>query len=215
LAAPTGAAPDGEVEDYRVNVLVPVELTLFAAVFDNNTIRLNWTTQSETENLGFHIYRSESESGSYQRINSLMIPGAGTSERVHHYEHVDASITSGKTYYYKLADVSFNGVTTLHGPIPVQSAPKNFGLEQNYPNPFNPQTTIAFKIKEATEVELQIFNLRGQKVRTLLSQPVLPGEHATVWDGRDETGQLMPSGTYIYKLRANGFEENRKMELVK
>lgn len=215
LAAPTGQAIDGEVEDYRVTILVPVELSLFTAVYENNSIRLNWTTQSETENLGFHIYRSESASGEYTRITSALIPGAGTSERAHYYQHVDVTIEPGKTYFYKLADIDFNGGITYHGPVNVQSAPKNFGLEQNYPNPFNPQTTISYQIKAATDVQLDIYNMRGQKVRTLVSKTVTPGNYSSMWDGRDDSGQLMPSGTYIYKLRTQGFEESRKMELLK
>ncbi len=215
LLLPTGAAPDGEVEDYRVTILVPVELSLFTAALENNAVRLNWTTQSETQNLGFHIYRSENSAGEYARITSALIPGAGTSEKVHHYQYSDGSIEPGKTYFYKLADIDFYGNTTYHGPVSVQSAPKSYGLDQNYPNPFNPQTTISFQIKEAAEVQLEIYNVRGQKVRSLLSRSVSPGSYTSVWDGRDDAGQLMPSGTYLYKLRSPGFEESRKMELLK
>ncbi len=212
---PTGLADDGEVEDYIVDILVPVELSAFSGAFVDNAVKLEWTTQSETENLGFHIYRSETENGQYTRINSDLIPGAGTSQTAHSYQYIDQTAQVGKTYYYKLADVNYNGHMNMNGPIKVQSAPSSYGLEQNYPNPFNPKTVITFKQKEAGEVDLAIYNLRGQLVRRLISQQMPAGEHQAVWDGKNDAGQIMPTGTYIYKLKINGYEESKKMEFVK
>ncbi len=215
ISLPTGLAPDGEVEDYPVDILVPVELSSFSATFVNNTVRLEWTTQSETENLGFHIFRSESENGNYNRITQSMIPGAGTSQSVHRYQYIDESIQTGKTYYYKLADVNYNGILTMHGPITVLTAPKNYELGQNYPNPFNPQTKITYRMTEPGNVQLGIYNLRGQLIRTLISQDMPIGEHSVIWDGKNESGQLVPSGTYIYRIKINNFEDTKKMELIK
>ncbi|MBN2357608.1 T9SS type A sorting domain-containing protein [candidate division KSB1 bacterium] len=215
IALPTGPAPDGEVEDYPVDILVPVELSSFTAVFVNNTVQLDWTTQTETENLGFHVFRSASLEGNYNRITQNMIPGAGTSQSVHHYQFTDQTFQPGKAYYYKLADINYNGVMTMHGPLTVQTAPQNYGLDQNYPNPFNPQTKINYKMMQAGDVELGIYNLRGQLVRRLVSRQVSAGEHSVIWDGRDDTGQLMPSGTYLYRIKVNDFEETKKMELLK
>jgi len=215
IANPTGAAPDGEVEDYPVDILVPVELTSFTANFVSNTVRLDWVTQSESENLGYHVYRATSPDGNYTRINSAMITGAGTSPQVHYYFYVDQTIQPGVAYYYKLADVNYNGVMTMHGPLTVQTAPQNYGLEQNYPNPFNPETRINFKMVRAGTVELGVYNLRGQLVRSLVSGTQSAGEHSVIWDGRNDSGQVMPSGTYLYKVRANGYEETKKMEFLK
>jgi hypothetical protein len=93
--------------------------------------------------------------------------------------------------------------------------PEGYALEQNYPNPFNPSTSIAFSVKEAGVVQLSIYNLHGQEVRTLINGQMNTGFHAVNWDGRDERGQIVPSGVYLYKLRVNGFAQTRKMTFMK
>jgi hypothetical protein len=89
------------------------------------------------------------------------------------------------------------------------------GLSQNYPNPFNPQTTIAFSLKERGRVSLAIFNVAGERVRTLAEESLAAGPHTKVWDGRDNHGQPVSSGVYFYRLRAAGYEQTRKMVLLK
>ncbi len=91
----------------------------------------------------------------------------------------------------------------------------SYELSQNYPNPFNPSTTIQFSLKEAGTVQLRIYNLQGQEVRALLSAPMNPGQHTINWDGKDNRGQSMPTGVYLYKLSVNGFVQTKKMSLVK
>jgi titin len=93
--------------------------------------------------------------------------------------------------------------------------PDKFSLEQNYPNPFNPSTHIAFSVKEAGVVQLSVYNLQGQEVRTLVAGHTNAGRHTLIWNGRDNAGNVVPSGTYLYKLRVNGFEETKKMTLMK
>jgi hypothetical protein len=91
----------------------------------------------------------------------------------------------------------------------------DYQLEQNYPNPFNPSTKIRFCVLEAGVVQLSIYNLQGQLVRTLVSGHVNAGRHTLTWNGRDNAGKLVPSGVYLYKLQVNGFEETRKMTFMK
>ncbi|GAB4376700.1 MAG: hypothetical protein Kow0042_23280 [Calditrichia bacterium] len=91
-----------------------------------------------------------------------------------------------------------------------------FNLLQNYPNPFNPSTTISFNLPSASEVMLQIFDITGRKVRTLLEGQVAPGTHHVQWDGTDEVGQLVASGMYFYQLKAgSGIVQTRKMILMR
>jgi endonuclease/exonuclease/phosphatase family metal-dependent hydrolase len=100
----------------------------------------------------------------------------------------------------------------------------SYELAQNYPNPFsspergfagNPSTRIAFSLKEAGVVQLSVYNLQGQKVRTLVSGQMNPGHHAITWNGQDNAGKIVPSGVYLYKLGVNGFEQTRKMTFMK
>ncbi len=96
-----------------------------------------------------------------------------------------------------------------------QQRATSYQLEQNYPNPFNPSTKIAFHMKEAGEVWLVIYNLQGQEVRTLLSGVKAAGQHVVTWDGKNNSGQLMPSSVYLYRLSGNGFVITKKMSRIK
>jgi len=201
----------------QVHILVPVELSSFNARSVQGRVILNWVTQSETENLGFHVYRSESENGTYVRVNNEMIQGAGTTSSVRSYQYIDERELKPSTdYFYKLVDVDYKGRLNTHGPVSaVVSVPTEHVLEQNYPNPFNPETRISFSLKEAGRVTLTVFNVRGESVRTLVAGQLNAGAHMVVWDGRNDYGQPLPSGMYIYTMRINNFEEKRTMMFLK
>jgi len=210
-----GLIADGEVEDYLIEVLYPIELTSFTANYIEDAVKLEWTTESETDNYGFRVYRAERENGDYKEITQQIIPGAGNSQTTQNYSFVDEQIHAGTSYYYKLADISYSGRVTLHDPISVEITPRNYILEQNFPNPFNPDTRIQFQLKKNQSVKLSVFNLRGQMVRKLVEKEMNSGIHSVTWDGKDNNGNTMPSGVYLYKLRVNGFEETKRMELLK
>ncbi len=112
-----------------------------------------------------------------------------------------------------LDDIYWDGGTTdAEDPL---SPPLPFELKANWPNPFNPSTTIAFNLKEASSVRLEIYNLQGRKVRTLMSGSKAAGEHASVWNGLDDKGQPVASGVYFYRLGTPKGSELRKCVLLK
>ncbi|MDD3236080.1 MAG: T9SS type A sorting domain-containing protein, partial [Candidatus Cloacimonetes bacterium] len=85
----------------------------------------------------------------------------------------------------------------------------------NYPNPFNPETTISFFLPQAGETELSIYNLKGQKVRSLLSAPLPTGTHRATWNGMDDHNKPVSSGIYFYRINANQHSYTGKMILAK
>ncbi|MDP8203301.1 MAG: T9SS type A sorting domain-containing protein, partial [Candidatus Tenebribacter mawsonii] len=87
-------------------------------------------------------------------------------------------------------------------------------LNNNYPNPFNPTTTISFSIPEECKVELSVYNIKGQKVKTLSNNNFNKGNHSVVWSGVDESGKSVGSGVYFYKLNVNGKSESVKKCLL-
>jgi hypothetical protein len=94
--------------------------------------------------------------------------------------------------------------------------PTEFALGQNYPNPFNPTTTIRFDLPKESPVTMEIYNVLGVRVRTLLAgETVNAGRHTMMWDGRDDNGSVAPSGVYLYRINANDFHASKKMTLVK
>ncbi|MFH1566801.1 MAG: FlgD immunoglobulin-like domain containing protein, partial [Gemmatimonadota bacterium] len=93
--------------------------------------------------------------------------------------------------------------------------PREPGLDPNYPNPFNPATTIPFALPTAQDVRLEVYNVLGQRVRTLLSGPLEPGFHTLVWNGRDDAGRDVAAGLYLSLLETAELRLTRKMLLVK
>ncbi|MBN1998151.1 T9SS type A sorting domain-containing protein [candidate division KSB1 bacterium] len=211
-----GPAYDGEVEDYLVDVLTPVELSSFNAVFKYNAVELTWTTESETENAGFNIYRTQDGNENFQKINKQLIPGAGNTTAVQKYSYRDTDIEPGKNYFYKVSDVSYDGIEKMSDPVSIRTAePAEYRLEQNYPNPFNPETQITFHVKDAGYVKLAVFNVKGQHIKTLVSENVMSGSHTVVWNGTNEKNTAVPSGIYFATLRVNDYQQIIKMDYIK
>ena len=95
------------------------------------------------------------------------------------------------------------------------STPKDFELHQNYPNPFNNQTVIKFNLRRPTNVSLAIYNILGQKVRTLVEGRSNAGSQTVSWDGKDERGNDLSSGIYFYRLNAGEMSQTKRLVLLK
>jgi hypothetical protein len=98
------------------------------------------------------------------------------------------------------------------------NVPVKFSLAQNYPNPFNPSTVINYTISpsaNSTNTRLEIFNLLGQKVRTLVDARESGGIHSVSWDGRNDAGELLPSGVYVYRLMSGTLIDSKKMLFIR
>lgn len=93
--------------------------------------------------------------------------------------------------------------------------PSNFDLAQNYPNPFNSSTVIQFALPSASRVQLDIFNILGQKVKSLVDQELPAGVVSVTWDGRNETGNNVASGVYFYRMVTRDFQSSKKLLLLK
>ena len=92
---------------------------------------------------------------------------------------------------------------------------RNYKLNQNYPNPFNPTTQISFEMPERSIVRLEVYNILGQKVRTLVSNELNAGLHTCEWNGLNDAGQRLSAGVYVYQLKAGDFTQTKKMLLLK
>ncbi|MBN2088998.1 T9SS type A sorting domain-containing protein [candidate division KSB1 bacterium] len=190
-----------------------VELSLFAGtVVDNQYVELNWETSYERDNFGFNIMRSMTRNGDYTRLNRSPIPA----NELMKYQFTDKNIIAGMSYYYRLEDIEYSGRRTIHEPIEVQiDRPKDFELTQNFPNPFNPVTRIQYQLPEPANVIITIYNLRGQKVRTLVNEKKFAGHHYAIWDGRDQAGQEVASGIYFYHFQSKKYRQIRRMVFLK
>lgn len=95
----------------------------------------------------------------------------------------------------------------------IQSVMTN--VSQNYPNPFNPETTINYSIKKDLNVLIEIYNIKGQKVKTLVDEFRKAGYHSVIWNGKDSGGKPVSSGLYFYRMKTDKYQKIRKMLLLK
>lgn len=125
-----------------------------------------------------------------------------------------SSNTSSEARGWYIDDVVVKGIISTGIDEKGTQAPASFYLNQNYPNPFNPKTVILYELPQTSLVEVAIFNLLGERIHTLVNQRQAAGQHRLHWDGRNEFGMLVPSGVYLYRLRAGEFVQTRKMILM-
>jgi hypothetical protein len=129
-----------------------------------------------------------------------------------------AEIEDGRLYFSEgeLRDGNFavNQVARL-GEVQIQTRPEAFALANNYPNPFNPETTIKYALPDPVDVRLEIYNMLGQQVRTLVAEPQNAGRYTVKWDATNESGHSLSTGIYFYRLVAGEFHKVEKMLLLK
>ena len=123
-----------------------------------------------------------------------------------------------------IADVSHFSTLVLYGEtettgtdeiVSESQIPNEFSLEQNYPNPFNPETKIIYQIPKISRVTIKIYNILGQEVRTLVDKEQTMGKYKVIWDGKNNSGNAVSSGMYIYQLRTKDFINSKRMILLR
>jgi hypothetical protein len=130
---------------------------------------------------------------------------------------LDEEKTDVRIVSFQTADGDWTVETQVsyENPVGASALPGVTRLVGNVPNPFNPTTEIRFELSKRTDVRLEVYNVSGQRVRTLASNSFAAGVHAVTWDGRDENGGSVSSGVYFYKLQAGEFSEAKRMTLVR
>lgn len=186
-------------ENFLVNIIdrpLPIELESFTATVLSNSVELQWRTASELNNKGFDIERS-TESGSWHKIGYAK--GNGSSNVPINYTYKDKVLQPG-IYEYRLKQIDFNGEFNYYklGNEVSVGNPNSFLLMQNYPNPFNPVTTIRYELHQSANVSLNIFDMTGREVMTLVDQFEEAGFYKI-----DFNGGNLSSGAYYYRLEVS------------
>ncbi|NNF07609.1 MAG: T9SS type A sorting domain-containing protein [Candidatus Eisenbacteria bacterium] len=182
-----------------------VELAAFVATrLPNGSASVSWVVSDAHDHLGFDVYRGESEV-SRERINGAVLRGQDS------YMFEDAAAPKVKVGYW-LAELSRSGTQTWHGPVWLSPAVPVSGRQLlASPNPFASQTRITYQLHEARPVRLDVFDLKGRKVRTLLQETQSAGERSVVWDGSGESGSKVATGFYLLRLEAGPDSQVRKV----
>ena len=201
---------------------LPVELSSFTvALCSYHQVKLQWVTQSETNVSGFRIYRNtENILDSAQLLNHF-VPATNTSQ-MKVYIATDKEMYQEGTYYYWLESVDLDGESSFHGPIhinvtfanaPTPESPLVPGVNKAYPNPFNPIVNIVCGMEKGGQSTVQIYNTRGQLVKTLFSGTQDRGNFLLQWDGSDQNGLKLPSGVYLIRMDSDSGKSIRKVVL--
>jgi hypothetical protein len=177
---------------------VPVELASFTGEHCEAGVRLVWLTLTERDNLGFNVDRATAQSGPYVRLNERIIPGAGTSMVPHSYEYLDRAVHPGAVYWYRLEDVSLDGVKTRHGPIHV-AVPHRPELGLQVLGSSDPTFVLTFA--RAGQASLKLYDVRGKLAATLWEGEAPESGSTTV---RPELRRALPTGQYTASLSQAG-----------
>jgi len=189
-------------------------ITEFTAVPREGGIRLDWKIDTQDIVEGFRAHRTcTGFPDVWIPADTLLSPETRTV--------ADADVTAGLVYQYRLTMYLTKDREALSpGWVQVsfvrsEPVPSVFSLGQNQPNPFTPSTLIPYGLPERAWVTVDVFDIRGRLIVTLVDESQDRGFKSTPWDGRDAAGVAVPSGVYLYRLRAGEFTETRKMVLVR
>ncbi len=186
-----------------------VEWSSFTAIPTANSVKLLWETCCEVNNAGFEIERKQ-PSTEWQMIG--FVQGRGTTSEVQRYSFNDNAAPTG-TVLYRLKQVDFDGVFSYSPIVEIAiGTPTTFALNQNYPNPFNPETRIGYRLPVASDVKLELFDVLGRKLATLVNARQEAGSYLIALNAQTLN---LASGTYFYRLQAGNFVETKKMMLLK
>ncbi len=187
----------------------------------NMDATIEWTTVDESELIGYNLYRSSTNDiDDAVQINSNIIAAMNAEEA--EYSFQDTAPTG--YYYYWLEIVALDGNMEMtyplyHGVVsndePTIPEYTNLQVEPNYPNPFNPVTTISFTLAEESHASVDVFNIKGEKVRVLSNERMSAGSHNLVWDGSDDMGNTLSSGIYFCRVVACGDTKVLRMLMMK
>lgn len=207
---------------------LPVTLSSFAAtIYSVNMVKIAWIAESETEHAGYNLYRSEvQELATASVLNNALITEGSQNGSQRHYQYLDSEVYAGASYYYWLESRSLNGEISFYGPVSVKiladdsqpempEIPLQTRLFSAFPNPFNPNTTLRYSLSEPGQMQLVIYNLKGQIIQTYSREHSAAGYYQVHWDGRDQSGKPVAAGIYFYRMQCGDYHSTKKMLLSK
>ena len=199
----SSGAPGTETDlDLHDEVSLPVGVVTFEAVWSDGSVMVRWKTESESQTLGYYLWRSERSEGAFRRISPEMIERRGETGSGAEYTFTDRGIGL-KRFWYRLEEVYFTGESVFVGPVQAVHRTSSPDLERaqcaNYPNPFYPSTLIRYSV--APDVPhpecVKVFDVRGRELVTLTAISPVDGKVDVYWNGRDAAGREVADGVYF------------------
>jgi hypothetical protein len=188
-------------------IVVSVLIASFEARVAGDGVALSWRVSADEPIRGFRVYRTGPD-GIEQSLTPVMLAPDTDS-------FLDNTARAGTSYSYALAAVNEGDEETRSVAISLETPALTLALGQNAPNPFNPATTIPFVLAATSRVLLRVYDVRGAHVATLFDGVLPGGRHSIGWNGRNDSGRAVSSGTYLYALVAGKERLSRKMLMVR
>lgn len=217
----TGTSAWSEVRQFTTITALPAAISLLLpahnAVFQVREVQFSWQMgQPNVDRYWFEIATDST------MANAAVDSNLSATDTV----KVIADLANMQDYWWRVRAGNiagwgpFSGQRKVRIDVPTGIAdaggiPTEFGLAQNYPNPFNPSTVISYQLPMSSVVKLSIHSITGQLVRTLVDGSKPAGTHQVMWDGRNDSGERLPSGVYLYRIEAGDFSAVRRLAMVK
>jgi Secretion system C-terminal sorting domain len=209
------------ITGFATNIPLPVELSSFKVnSVEGAKAQLEWETATEVNNYGFDIERSivaeedafETESYDWEKVS--FVEGHGNSNSPKLYSFTDKNLVGNSKFVYRLKQIDIDGTFEYSDAVEVEVLPTKYELMQNYPNPFNPSTKIKFSLPEDAKIAINIYNILGEKVASILNKELKAGFHQVDFNSKT-AGYGIASGVYIYTIQTKNFSQVKKMILMK
>jgi PKD repeat protein len=209
---------------------LPVELSSFTASYTSNAnnnylVTLNWATGSESNLIGYDILRSQVNNLNLADVINPQVIVGNNNPTGASYEYSDDELDGTGNYFYWIKTIEMSNLSEFFGPVVVNVQANNDSeeivipifttLKSIYPNPFNPSTSVRFYVKEAEQVSIDVYNVKGQLIKNLTSDYFGEGFHDVVWNGRDNNNDNCASGIYFFRMESGSRKQMRKAILVK
>lgn len=203
---------------------LPVTLSfLDAQELSGHQVQIEWRTETENNLFAYYVLRSNDATEVHSlRISELIAPNNDSNP--HSYFYIDEEVIENTEYYYWIKAYSLDGCSSLFGPVKVVTSDftelppviidQRFAINA-YPNPFNPELYINIYLSQSNQTELSVYNIKGQKVNTVINQYLLEGSHQLIWKGMDDQNQACSSGIYYIKCQSGNHLIYRKVVLLK
>jgi len=199
----------------RIDV-IPVELTEFDGQKSGNKVNLWWETATEKNNSGFYVERRSENDEQWKDITFVQTAANnGTSSSALNYSYSDNNVVKSASYEYRLRQVDLDGTFSHSNVLNFTiDGDNNALLSQNSPNPVESTTNIPYTVTAKGQVRLEVVDVMGNVVRTLVNGVVEAGSQSATWDGSDNNGVALVSGTYMCRLTIGDRVESIKMSVV-
>jgi len=202
---------------------LPILISQISSQIVSDNVNITWVTESEVDNLGFIMERSDNDMGNWIELTSYLYDGnmksMGNSSRQREYRYIDSGIINGKTYQYRLSDVDIHGKISYYKPIKIKiestKAPIKTIMENAYPNPFNPMTSINYQLNDKLNIKIYVYDLAGCLIKKLFTGQQMAGNYFVYWNGTNENGNEVPSGGYIISMKSKNVNHVQKVIFLK